>query len=752
MRKYSSLLAVLLTAASLSLAATGASAQTVDPNMTEFGGYGYLLSTSKTADLWWAEATYKVMKDAPLPSRKADVAIKCARNEWESFILCVNAKDAIEDLSISIEGLDEGLTSTVRRVDYVNVRHATDSYGKTGLWPDPLPLLEGTQDIPAGDVQPFWITIRTSKDIAAGDHGFKVKLSSAKLNCEVPVKLHVWNFELPDRPTMKSMFGISFDQVWNYNHLKSQEDRKAMFENYMKAFRDYKMSPYQPFMFTPFKENVTGVDWTGGIFDNSNPYAGNYSYRITDASRTANVSCSPKKTISISAPGEYRLSGFAHAETSGRQVLFSLDCYDAEGKPVPFGGRYFNDEFGDEWESFGGSFGILDEAVKSVKLSIWPCNRTQSGEGTGSLWVDELVFCGPDGKNLLTCADFEQNINDINVSLDFTDAAPAARKYFGEYGFTAFNLGVKGLGSGTFYSRAKGNFEGFEEGTPEYDKLFSSYITSLYEGLDKLGVADNAYVYWFDEPGHNDYDFVHETNARIKHFAPKLHTFITENVFGHDISDVTDCCCVKYDLVDDEKVSGMAERGEESWSYLCCSPQSPWLSEFIDHDAINFRMWLWGSYVQNLKGILIWTTTWWNSPTAASDGTFQNPYDEAMSWCTSYGTPYGYPSQWGNGDGRLFYPQGDANEKDAAPIVADPIPSFRLELMRDGLEDYEYLIMLENLTDPSTAKGRTAAAKRYRKLLDIPETIFKDGQTYTKDPQALIQYRDKLAKAIEALR
>ena len=76
MKKDIFLLAVLLIA---TVASMRVSAQTVGPNMTEFGGYGYLLNTSNAADLWWAEATYKVMKDAPLPSRKADVTIKCAR-------------------------------------------------------------------------------------------------------------------------------------------------------------------------------------------------------------------------------------------------------------------------------------------------------------------------------------------------------------------------------------------------------------------------------------------------------------------------------------------------------------------------------------------------------------------------------------------------------------------------------------------------------------------------------------------------
>lgn len=115
----------------------------------------------------------------------------------------------------------------------------------------------------------------------------------------------------------------------------------------------------------------------------------------------------------------------------------------------------------------------------------------------------------------------------------------------------------------------------------------------------------------------------------------------------------------------------MNQRGLEYWSYLCVWPKAPWISEFIDHDAVNMRMWLWASYVYRLKGVLMWETTYWNSNEASPKGYLQNPWQEAMSWVTGYGWPYGKQTIWGNGDGRFFYPETEIPTRTRQPPIRD---------------------------------------------------------------------------------
>lgn len=744
---------LLLTSLIATLLCIPAAAQQVDPNMTAYGGYGYLIESSSAADVWWAEGSYKVMKDAPVPSvRKKKITMQSAGNEWESFILCLSTREALDDVRVSIDGLGPEFRTEIRKVAYVNVTQPTDYYGKAGLWPDPLPSYAQGESIPAGDVQPFWISVRTPKDTGKGDYAFSVKVSSDKVNLTVPASLHVWNFSLPDTPNMKSLFGLG-SQVNDYQHLVTLEQKEAQHELYMKAFSDFKLSPYDPFRYGNFKETVTGVDWTGGHFDNTDPHSGTYSYRVQDNSYTAAVAGTTKELLPVPVPGNYTLKGWARSDEDGHQIPYGVECYDKDGNLLRLENRFGYDFFDKTWKQFSLNVGYLGEEVKYVKVYLWGCVKARSGETVGTAWFDDVEFAGEDGTNILPGGDFDVDLEKINISIDFSDMAEKAEKYFGGYHFTNFRLPVKGLGGGTYYERRKGQFEGFDEGTPEYDKLFSTYLLSLEKGLEDLGIADKACIYWFDEPGERDYDFIHETNARIKKFAPRMKPFLTENIYGQDISDVTDVSCTIWSLLNTDKIASMAASGKESWSYLCTGPKSPYITEFIDHDAINMRMWIWASYIYNLKGVLVWETTWWNSNYAYPEGYLQNPWEEAMSWAISYGIPFGMKSPWGNGDGRFFYPLNQSpNDGSTDPVIGEPVPSFRIEALRDGIEDYDYLMVLKQMTDPSTASGKTAAAKKYRRLLDIPESIVSDQQTYCKDPKVLLEYRARLAEAIERLR
>jgi hypothetical protein len=406
----------------------------------------------------------------------------------------------------------------------------------------------------------------------------------------------------------------------------------------------------------------------------------------------------------------------------------------------------------DQWESDTLELGGFNTETKFVKIRLFPSKRTITGEHKGTVWFDEIqLISGSANQNVLPEGNFEVDLDEIDISLDFTDFNKAGKRYFDEFGFTGYRLRLKGLGGGTFYSRRKGVFEGFEQGTEEYYKLMERYLTQVQQNLEENGWLGKEYIYWFDEPNEKDYPFVEETNALIKKYAPKITTFLTEHVEGQDISDVTDISCTIWHKLDHEKIKKMNERGLEHWSYLCCWPKSPWLSEFIDHDAVNLRMWLWASYQYKLKGILMWSTTYWNSDAGSPEGYLQNPWEEAMSFVTGYGWPLGKQTIWGNGDGRLFYPLNRDPNNDTKTYVGRPVPSIRLEFLRDGIEDYEYFIMLENAVENASTKDKKLI-REATELLSIPKDIYSDEMTYSKNPQDMLNYRKKLAEYIVLLK
>ncbi len=739
--------------------AFGISAQEgkVDLNHRDVGGYGYTISTANDIDVWWAEGLYKVMQDAPLPSQKMDdISIKAAKNEFESFLVVLNPKADITNFSIKVPSLTDGSHQindeniTIRQVEYVQVNIPTDYYSTPGLYPDPLPLAGDDLTLRANRNTAFWITVKVPQGASAGDYTSLVKLSAGHdWQLDIPLRLKVWDFELPKESTMRSGFGMNMDNIATYNNITEQEDKEAAFEKHMQAFRDYKIAPYDPFLFSPIKETITGVEWDGGFYDSKSPRQGKYSFMVVDQSRTENVEATTRELLAVEPSASYQLSWESRSLAPKQTYVVGVECYDKEQRLLHFDNKFEQYIADTLWHKRVFELGGFNQRIAYVKLYLCPSNRTISGEDVGTMWFDNVELLNKNTQqNTLVAGDFEVDTDKISIELDFTDFNKAAKKYLHDYGFNAYRLSLKGLGGGTYYSTTRGVFEGFEQGTEEYNKLMRGYLMQVQENLEREGILGKEYIYWFDEPSEKDYAFVYETNKMIKEYAPKLTTFLTEHIAGQDISDVTDISCTIWHKLNHDKIRGMNDKGLEYWSYLCVWPKAPWLSEFIDHDAVNLRMWLWASYVHNLKGILIWETTYWNSPAASQVGYLQNPWEEAMSFVSGYGWPLGKQTVWGNGDGRLFYPENRDVNGSREKYAGEPIPSIRMENIRDGVEDYEYLTILERLAEQTKNQS---LKRRALKLLEIPTQMYSNEQTYSKDPQTILRYRDQVGELIERM-
>ena len=73
-------------------------------------------------------------------------------------------------------------------------------------------------------------------------------------------------------------------------------------------------------------------------------------------------------------------------------------------------------------------------------------------------------------------------------------------------------------------------------------------------------------------------------------------------------------------------------------------------------------------------------------------------------------------------------------------------------MLRDGIEDYEYLSILNNLLKDKKAKLTAQQHAEYTVLLEVPEDITKDMTTFTKDPSPVEARRDRIARAIANLK
>ena len=722
-------------------------------------GYGYKIGTDASCNVWWAEGVYKILRNDPVPAGKiVPIRISAAANEYESVQVVVQPFKPMDgftllpgDLRSGTGAIIPGEQMTVRKVEYIQVVRPTDDYGKPGWYPDPLPLLKGPTNLEEGMNHPFFITIQVPADASPGEYRGLIRLKAGEWSRDIPVSLKVWNFTLPEEPSMRSSFGMHTNMIRDYHNLDSDKELREVTDKYFQMMDEYKIAPTAPFSLYPMKVEIDGLEWSGGNFTDDVVYSGEKALKVVDNDVESNIEASTSELIQVPSSPSLMLTWYARTAKPDQEYSVLVKCYDASRKEMLFENRLEVFSGNDEWEADTLKIRPFREEIKYLTVHLFPVFRSNSGHLTGTAWFDDVrLEDGENVRNHLPQGDFEVDPEDLDLMVDFTDFDRAGEKYLDGLGFNAFHLPLQGLPSGNFHAQRRGVFGGFAQGTAEYDYLMKKYLTMVQDHIEEKGWLGREYVYWFDEPNTENYPFVREGMEIIHRSAPKITRFITEHQPGSDIMDITDISCTVIGRLDANVIKNLVAEGNEFWSYVCCCPKAPYLSLFIDHDDVNMRMWLWLSYKFHLKGILIWSAIYWNSSTASPNGVLQNPWEDPMSYTVGYGLPYGKQNGWGNGDGRFFYPPNRDPGDRAKKYLDGPVPCLRLEKIRDGVEDYEYLLLLEKAAETEGIKNKKPG-REARTLLDLPDSLVTGPTNYNKDPQALIQYRNKIGELLNTL-
>jgi hypothetical protein len=345
---------------------------------------------------------------------------------------------------------------------------------------------------------------------------------------------------------------------------------------------------------------------------------------------------------------------------------------------------------------------------------------------------------------------FPGDITNKQAKVDFTAFDREAAKWLDQYRFTTFTLPLSGMGGGTFQSRSLGELEGFKEGTPEHARLFKDYLGQVETHLRQRGWLDKAYTYWFDEPDPKDFAFVVQGMKRIRAAAPGLRRMLTKEPHP-ELEGHVEIWCGLTPQWTPEKVRARRAAGQEVWWYICCGPTAPYLAEFIDHPGTELRLWPWQSWQYGVQGILIWATTYWTSDSAFPPPKIQDPWTDPMSYVSGYDFKPGHIGYWGNGDGRFLYPPRGA-ATNGAPCLEPPVTSFRWENLRDGMEDYEYLWLLQQAVEKKRdSKTNADLVREAVNLLQVPADMSQDTRHFTTDPRLLLAHRDRVARLLERL-
>ncbi len=739
--------------------------------------YGELLpSRDAGVVLWWCSSGWKVAPDQAAPEAKGrSVLIRAARNEAEAAQLVVRPGRDISGFTAAASSLAgpgsliDAENIEILRVRYVTTTIATDKSAAVGDWPDPLPPFNGAIELAANRNQALWVRVTVPPDTPAGIYKGTIALTAKGYSAQAPLEVEVYDFDLPQRMTCTTAFGFSPGNVWRYQNLKTAAQKRQVLDKYWANFAAHRISPYNPAPMDSIRTTWPAVkpppskwaNWQGVRIVTSETHSGNGALLINDDQPGLNVTVSYQPLIKIPTHG-IRLRFWYRTAVPQHRFLITFNHYDKDDKWI-YGGNNDMTVKGDgTWQAFDKVITGFPKQAKSLKLNIRATRWTDTGEELGLVWFDDVSITDPQTKTeYVHGGDFNTEKRtqlvapreQLRPTIDFTAWDKAMTRAIDHYKFNSFRLPIPGIGGGTFHALRQPSLLGFAESDPEYPILFDSYCSQLEKHLAQRGWLDEAYVYWFDEPSPDQYGFVMNGFEKLKRSAPQIARMLTEQP-ETALEGGPNIYCVISNLYRHDAAEARRAFDDKFWWYVCTGPKAPYCTLFIDHPATELRVWLWQTWKRNIEGILVWQSSYWTSGAAYPDrANPQNPYEDPMGWVSGYSTPKGNKRPWGNGDGRFIYPpEAAADAHPEKPVLDGPVDSIRWEMLRDGIEDYEYLAILKRLIEQTKDKLSPSQQKRLASLLEVPDSITKSMTSFTKDPAPIEARRDEIARAIAQLK
>ena len=264
---------------------------------------------------------------------------------------------------------------------------------------------------------------------------------------------------------------------------------------------------------------------------------------------------------------------------------------------------------------------------------------------------------------------------------------------------------------------------------------FTNYLEALNTHLAGKSWDASKYAILMDEPDRQaslgGWDAVRAEARLIKTTAPALKTFVASGVTlpfpGQEsaYSDV-DAFAMLWDRTPSRVAKGLRAQGKEVWWYAANVVYAPYPNWAIHANAMASRVIPLMSFKEGMDGVLQWSVNLWGDKNTSPQNSTRWPQRE---WTME---DWFYQP----GEGHLCYP-GTHGEF---------WPSIRLANWRDGMEDYEYLVLLKNKLSEIAAPSRARADE----LISLSNVV-TSPYDYTLSPQAVEQWRQDVARLLDEL-
>jgi hypothetical protein len=283
------------------------------------------------------------------------------------------------------------------------------------------------------------------------------------------------------------------------------------------------------------------------------------------------------------------------------------------------------------------------------------------------------------------------------------------------------------------------------------------FLRDVAQRAAARGWIDRLFAYTFDEPKlaqPEQWQTIKDRAAALHQADSRLRSLVTTSIQSADDFGITQCGPPRVEPCIDlftptirymdnkptgrepgSEVPGGAETvgnqrskyGPEVWWYQACGSHgcgmigggtydpegyhTGWPAYIIDLPAMFSRIMQWQSFKYNVQGELYYDMVY--------------AFGQRDPWVSQY--DFG-----GNGDGTLYYPGTPAKIGGTTHI---PIESIRLKLLREGMEDYEYMNLLTRLGDGPYAERQVA-------------TVVTRTYDWSRNPADLYRARENMALQI----
>jgi hypothetical protein len=259
------------------------------------------------------------------------------------------------------------------------------------------------------------------------------------------------------------------------------------------------------------------------------------------------------------------------------------------------------------------------------------------------------------------------------------------------------------------------------------------YWRQIAQHFREKGWMDRLFNYLWDEPKPEEFPAVVRLGEVLRQADPELKNLVTVRLrpeWAHfvDIWTPTVNCFDRKqgedycdETIERARYDSEIAKGKKLWWYTACSSHGcyivggdyfrGWPTYVIDAEAIRTRILEWMTWKYGIQGELYFATN--------------EAFFKKDPWKNVH--LYG-----GNGDGTLFYP---GLPEIIGGTTHIPIESIRLKLIREGLEDYEYLVAFTKIA------GHQAVANSV-------STMIRKAYDFDSDPRALFALRESMGREL----